>query len=60
MPELWYRHFTCRNVDAQGNDDQELQMIVNAREESDHYESIAMKALLRSIVASESFITLYV
>ena len=56
MAELWYRHSTRRNVDAQGNDDSELQVIANAWANSDDK---SMRALLRSIVASESFITLY-
>lgn len=56
MAELWYRHSTRRNIDTQGNDDQELRRLVNTWEESD---GKSIKALLRSIVASESFITLY-
>ena len=56
MAELWYRHSLRRNIDLNGKDDWELQQLMSDWNESDEK---SMKALLRSIVASEFFITLY-
>ena len=56
MSELWYRHSTRRGVDKQGADNLELQTLLNAWAESGDK---SMKALLRAIVASDTFITLY-
>ena len=56
MAELWYRHSSRRNVDRDGSDDLELQIILDDWLSSD---TVSMKDLLRSIVASENFVTLY-
>ena len=56
MTELWYRHSLRRNVDAQGNDDLELQLLMDAWSASGNR---SMKALLRSVVASDYLVTLY-
>ena len=56
MAELWYRHSLRRNIDTLGKDDQALQILVNEWSESG---GRSMKALLRSIVASDSFVTLF-
>ena len=56
MAELWYRHSQRRNIDEQGADSLELQSLVDAWNASDNN---SMKALLRSIVASDYFVTLY-
>ena len=56
MAELWYRHAQRRSVDAVGKDDQALQILVNKWSESGDR---SMKSLLRAIVASDSFVTLF-
>ena len=56
MAELWYRHSTRRNIDTQGKDENKIQALIDAWAESG---DTSMKSLLRAIVASDSFITLY-
>ena len=56
MTELWFRHSMRRSIDQQGKDAHELNII---KENWAGSGDTSMKALLRTIVASDSFITLY-
>lgn len=56
MTELWYRHALRRNVDLDDADTQALELLIGEWSASG---DMNIKSLLRSIVTSDVFITLY-